>query len=551
MALVDDRSLWLADPGPVPLLPTTVADLLAEAVGRAADREALVMSAYDAPELTVRWTYRELAERVDCLARALVALGVQPRDRVALWAPNVPEWVVTEFAAARVGAVLVPANPTYRADEIRHVLELSGAVACLFLPDFERLDLWSELREIRDALPRLRHLVSLGGPVEDVSGLADVLRQGDSVDLGELDRRTRATSADDLAQIQFTSGTTGRPKGAALTHHNVVNNARQSAWLWNVEPGDRWCNPLPLFHTAGCAMLTLGAVAAAATHLPLVRFDADKVLDTIERERCTIVSTVPTILTALVDRQRLHGADLGSLRLVGTSGAPTPHQLGQACLREWGAPLRVLYGSTELSPTVAGTSPYDHGDLGWTTVGRPLPWTAVRVVDPETDEVVAVNSSGELQVSGYQVMRGYHEDSAATAAATTSDGWFRTGDLATLDAEGRLRIIGRLKDVLIRGGENLYPAEIEEAIRGYDGILEVAVVGVPDPFFGEEACAVVTVKNGCPFNPEALRLWLRERVTHQKVPRYVYVVDSLPQTGSGKVKKFLLREEMTRRYAAE
>jgi fatty-acyl-CoA synthase len=351
-------------------------------------------------------------------------------------------------------------------------------------------------------------------------------------------------SAQDVAQIQYTSGTTGRPKGAELTHLGIVNNARQSAALWRVGPDDRWCNPLPLFHTAGCAMLALGAVAAGATHLPLIRFDPERVLATIETERATIVETVPTILTALLDRQQVVGADLSSLRLVGTSGAPTPRDLGTRCADEWQVPLRVLYGSTEVSPTASGTALDEPGDLGWTTVGRPLPGTEVRVVDPRTGQTLALDQPGELQVRGYQVMAGYHDRPDATAGAITADGWYRTGDLARLDADGYLHIVGRLRDVIIRGGENLYPAEIEEVLRTNPAVADAAVIGVPDPFFGEEACAVVVARDGAAIDGDDLRQWARERMTHQKVPRYVSVVAALPQTASGKVQKFLLRDEI-------
>ena len=544
MPLRDDVAWWTPTPGELPLRELTVAGLLDEAARDAAGTEAVVVSAYAHEGLNVRWTYAELQSRADALARALIATGVAPGEPVAICAPNVPQWLVCEFAVAKAGGVLVPVNPTYRQAEVRHVLADSGAVVCLFLPRYGRQDLWREIAPIRGELPALRQLISLGEPVDDVPALADVLTRGAEVPDAELARRAAAVSTDDVAQLQYTSGTTGRPKGAELTHRGIVNNAIQSAVLWQVGPGDRWCNPLPLFHTAGCAMLTLGAVAARATHLPLVRFEPDRVLDTIEAERATIVETVPTILAALLERQRTRRADVSSLRLVGTSGAPTPHRLGEACAEEWGTPLRVLYGSTEVSPTVSGTALDEPGDLGWSTVGRPLPWTEVRVVDPASREVVPVDQSGELEVRGYQVMRGYHDNPRATAGALSADGWFRTGDLAHLDADGYLRIVGRLKDVIIRGGENLYPAEIEELIRDYPGVCDAAVIGVPDPFFGEEACAAVCVDDGATLDPEALRAWLAQRVTHQKVPRYVTVVDQLPQTPSGKIQKFRLREQL-------
>lgn len=545
MGLSEDVSWWKAEPGPVALSQTTVAALLNEAALDAPDAEAVVVSAYPDPELNVRWSYRDLAERAEVLARALIASGVQAGEPVAIWAPNVPEWLVAEFGIAMAGAVLVAVNPTYRQDEVRHVLTDSAAVACLFLPRSGRLDLWAELAAIRPALTALRQLFSMAGPVEDVPGFDDLLLRASTVSRQVVLDRTGAVRASDVAQIQYTSGTTGRPKGALLTHYGIVNNARQSAWLWGIGAGDRWCNPLPLFHAAGCAMLALGAVAARATHLPLVRFDADRVLQTIENERCTVVEVVPTILNALVERQRVRHADLSSLRLVGTSGAPTPHDLGHICATEWQTALRVLYGSTEVSPTVSGTALNAPGELGWATVGRPLPWTEARVVDPGSDAIMPIGEAGELEVRGYQLMAGYHNRPDATAEAITPEGWFRTGDLAHLDAQGYLRIVGRLKDVIIRGGENLYPAEIEGIIRGYEPVLDAAVIGVPDAFYGEEVCAVLTARAGASIDTDALRTWLGIRVTHQKIPRYITVVSKLPQTASGKVQKYLLREQIT------
>ncbi|MGH3167471.1 MAG: AMP-binding protein [Trebonia sp.] len=541
----DGLSWWHPEPGPVPLADTTVAGLLDEAAADAPDAEAVVLSAYADLGLNIRWSYRQLHTRADALARALIALGIGAGDPVALYAPNVPQWLTCEFGVAKCGAVLVPVNPTYRQDELRYVLADSGAVACLFLPGFARLDLWAELAPVRGTLPALRHLISLSGPVGDVAALEDILAGAAQVPPDRAAARAAAVRAEDIAQLQYTSGTTGRPKGAALTHRGIVNNARQSAWRWRVGPGDRWCNPLPLFHTAGCAMLTLGAVAARAAHLPLIRFEPDRVLDTVEAERATILETVPTILTALLERQRVRRADLSSLRLVGTSGAPTPEHLGRACANEWNTPLRVLYGSTEVSPTVSGTALDEPAELGWTTVGRPLPGTEIRIVDPGTRAVTQAGEPGELEVRGYQVMAGYRNLPDATGEALTPDGWFRTGDLARLDAAGYLRIVGRLKDVIIRGGENLYPAEIEDALREHPDVLEVAVIGVPDAFFGEEACAAVRVREGAPIEPEQLRAWLANRVTHQKVPRYIRIVAELPQTASGKVQKFRLREQLT------
>lgn len=545
MGMDEHLSWWHAEPGTIPIEDLTVGGMLAQATAARPDGEALVMSAYDDPELQIRWTYQDLTDRVDQLARALMALGVRKNDPVALWGPNLPAWVVAELAVARAGAILVPINPTYRADELRYILRQVQASTALILPGYSRIDLAHEIARCRADLPDLHTVVTLAAPVPSLPGIQDIPGLAAQVHPGDLARRAAAVSCHDVAQLQFTSGTTGRPKAAMLTHRSITNNARQTAQRWGVTARDRWCNPLPLFHTAGCGTVALGAISAHATHLPLVRFDPRRVLKTIQAERCSMLETVPTILTALMEQQRTQRADLSCLRMVGTSGAPTPDRLGHACATQWGAPLRVLYGSTEVAPTATGTSVQDPDPLGWSTVGKPLPWVEVRVTDPVGQNPVGIGQTGEIQVKGYLVMAGYHRRPQETGAVLGPDGWFRTGDLGTMDAHGYLRVAGRLKDVIIRGGENLYPAEIENLIRRHPAVRDAAVVGVPDDFFGEEACAVITLHDDSTLTPTQLQDWMRNRATHQKVPRYVQVVDALPQTASGKIQKFRLKEQFT------
>lgn len=517
-------------------------------IGGRGEQLALI---YDSPvtDTKATYTYHELLDETARFAGVLRDLGIEKGDRVVIYMPMIPQAVIAMLACARLGAVhsvvfggFAAHELALRIDDARPKVVVTASCGV----EVNRVIEYKPLVDaaLEEATNKPEHCVVFQRPQATAA-----MSEGRDVDWDEaMSRATPAecvpVKATDPLYVLYTSGTTGRPKGAALTHHGLVANARQSAALWQVSRDDRWCNPMPLFHTAGCGMVALGAVAARAAHVPLVRFDADRTLDTIERERCTVVETVPTMLTALLDRQRHRGADLSSLRLVGTSGAPTPADLGARCAAEWGVPLRVLYGSTEVSPTVSGTALDEPGDLGWTTVGRPLPGTEARVVDPATGAVCPPGVPGELQVRGYQVMRGYHNQPDATAAAIGADGWYASGDLATMDDAGYLRVTGRIRDMIIRGGENLYPAEIEQVLRQHPAVADAAVIGVPDPFFGEEACAVIVVRDRQRADAEAVRSWMRERVTHQKVPRYVRIVDALPQTASGKVQKYLLREQV-------
>lgn len=549
MGMHETASWWTPDDSGDDLVAMTVADVLDETVRQAPGRDAVAADTdTDAP---VRWTYAELHRRVERLARGLLALGVQRHDRVAIWAPNVPDWLVAEFAIASIGAVLVTVNPSYRGAEAAFVLDDAGVSCCLLVPTAHRTDLDAELAGVRDRLPRLRHVVALRGRLERNAGsltLDELGALGESVADGALADRRRLVDPYDAAQIQYTSGTTGRPKGALLTHHSLVNNARLAMRRWGVGEGDRWCNPMPFFHTTGCGMMAIGIVIARACHCPVERFDADRVLDIIAAEHCTLVETVPTMLVALLERRRRRPRALESLTTVGTSGAPVPRELHDQVRAAWGARLLVLYGLTEASPTITSTSPDDPVAVAADTVGRPLPHTEVRIVDTVSGLPVGHGLTGELQTRGYLVMRGYLGLPDATSSTIDSDGWLSTGDLATMAGDGSVSIVGRLKDVIIRGGENLYPVEIENEIRRHPDILEACVVGVPDPFFGEEAHAAVQLRPGTTLSTQELEDFLRERVTHQKIPRYVTAVDSYPQTASGKIQRFLLREQLTREH---
>jgi acyl-CoA synthetase (AMP-forming)/AMP-acid ligase II len=536
----EQLSWWDRDAASPPLANRTIGRLLDEAVKVYGEQEAVASIAQPTPTLDVRWTYRDLRDRAERAAKGLLAIGLEPGDRVAVWAANVPDWLAIEFAVAKAGLVLVTVNPTLKADEVHFILEDADVRALFYIPQVRYFDLAAQLRPILTRLEGLRYVFSLGG-ADDVQSFENFLGLGKSVSPEELTAREHAVDADDVAQIQYTSGTTGRPKGAQIAHRGIVNNARLFAQRWRVTTQDRWCNPMPLFHTAGCGMVTLGAMAFGACHLPVAWFDADLVLDVIQREAATIVETVPTMLLALLDRSRETGKVPRSLRLVGIGGAPTPPDLGHRVREEWGAELRIVYGLTETSPLITSVGLDDDEERLFTTVGRPLPEVEVKVVD-RRGAVAPTGQPGELCARGYLVMNGYLNQPEATAEVVESDGWFHTGDVATMDDDGFVRIVGRVKDIIIRGGENLYPAEIESILLQHPAVLDVAIVGVPDRYYGEEACAAVRASTD--IRPEELREWLRERVSHQKVPRYVVMVSDFPLTASGKVQKFRLRDQI-------
>lgn len=527
------QAWWVAEPGP-PLVELTVGALLDESAAVNAQNLAVVVGAYADFGLNVRWTYADLQRRANGVAERLREAGIGLGDRVAVWAPNVAQWIVAEFAVAKAGAILVTINPTFKAAEAAYILADSGAKACFFLPQFRSFRIWAELKRVLPRQSELRVLFSMGEPVDDVPGI-DVAQAA-----GEWEADI-AASADDIAQIQYTSGTTGAPKGATLTHHSLVNNALLTMQRWQITSADVWCNPMPLFHTTGCGMMTLGIVSASATQCPIVWFDADRVLDTIAQESCTLLETVPTTLAAVIDRQRASPRDLSTLRVVGTSGAPVDPGLRDRTESELGAELRILYGLTEASPTITCTAPSDPPDTVGATVGRPLPWTEVRIVSPE-GEVTAQGAPGELQARGYLVMTGYLNRPEATAEVIDPNAWLLTGDIATMSAAGYVSIVARLKDVIIRGGENIYPVEIEDHIRQHPAVADACVVPVPSEFFGEESCAFLVPAAGALTDAEEIRTFLRSRLSYQKVPRYFVPVNELPRTASGKVKRFVLRE---------
>jgi fatty-acyl-CoA synthase len=465
-----------------------------------------------------------------------MATGLEPGSRVALWAPNVAGWLAVQFAVAKAGCELVTVNPGYRPPELAYVLSDAAVSTLVFMPQYRGESLAAVLAQARPQLPRLRTIFTIG-EYAGFDDLAVLAANGAVVSDQALAARQAGIDCHAVSQIQYTSGTSGRPKGAQLTHHSLVNNARELSGGWAVTERDRWCNPIPLFHIGGGAMITLGAMWRGACQLPQPWFDIGLLLETISRERATLIQLVPTmILRALQAWDADPGRyDLSSLRVIGAGGTVIPAAFRQEIKTRWGADLRPAYGLTETSPAVTQVALIEPDERNLDSVGQPLPQTEVRIVD-EAGQVTATGVAGELQVRGYAVMKGYLNRPDSGVAA---DGWFSTGDLATMDADGYVAIIGRTKDMIIRGGENIYPAEIESVLLDYPSLLEAHVVGVPDADRGEEACACVKLARAA--TPAEIRGWLGERLSREKVPRYVLVVDGFPQTSSGKVPKNILR----------
>jgi acyl-CoA synthetase (AMP-forming)/AMP-acid ligase II len=535
VTLVDGRAQWIPAAGEEPRLRAlSCSALLDEAAAAWPDHDALVYCAYRDGGPDVRWSYRELRERARGIGRALVAAGVERGERVAVWATNVPEWLLLQFACSYAGVVLVPLNPLYRASEVSYVLGVADARMLIVEPSNRGVSLWDMSLEVAEALPALQAVVSIGA-------WADFLASGASVDDGQLD--ARAAHGDDIAQIQFTSGTTGFPKGAMLRHGALTDNARLCAYRAELRQHGGLCSGMPQFHCGGSVLATMGAIATGSKLMPLVTFDPRKAIDTVDGEGATALAAVPTMMLAIEAELERGGGSLRSLERVMTGGSLVPPEIAKRWHERFGVTFSITYGLTEASPVITQSSPSDSLELQVTTVGRPLPHVECDVVAVGTGAPVSLGDEGEVRVRGWQVMAGYVNNEEATAEAITADGWLLTGDLGRLDADGYLRITGRAKDMIIRGGENLYPAEIESALRSIAGVVDACVVGVPDDRFGEVPAAFVRLADGATLDADGMRDALDGRIARFKIPAYLCVVDAFPQTASGKIQKFKLLEQ--------
>jgi fatty-acyl-CoA synthase len=513
---------------PGPVLETTVCGVLREAAERAAGTVALVEGTADY-RLRRRWDYADLLADSERVARALLG-RFAPGERVAVWAPNCPEWLLMEFGAALAGLTLVTVNPALRAGELAHVLSQSRAQGVVLAPSYRGADLTQTLAQVRGGLPSLREVISL----------ADWDSFAGSGSPGE---RLPEVRPDAEAQIQYTSGTTGAPKGAVLCHRGITNNARYCAEILQAGPGEVWVNPMPLFHTAGCVLLTLGPVQQLFTQVLVPGFDPGLVLHLFESERSTIFGGVPTMLLALLNHPSFGGTDLSSVRYIFAGGSTVPPTLVRRAESAVGAPMSIVFAQTEASPCITQTRLDDSPEDRAETLGRPHPQVEVMITDPATGQGAPAGVVGEIATRGYHVMKGYFGDPAATRDAIDSAGWLHTGDLGSVDERGYYRIEGRLKEMIIRGGENIYPREIEQVLYAHPAVADVAVVGVPDDHWGEQVAAFIQLVPDQTVTPDELTSYCHPRLAAHKTPRHWRFVDAFPLTASGKVQKFALREQ--------
>jgi fatty-acyl-CoA synthase len=535
------------------LIGRCIGQVLDDTADKYPERDALVIKHENR-----RFTYRQLKQEVELAARGFLSLGIKKGDRIGIWSTNSSEWVITQFATAKIGAILVNINPLNRAFELKHVLQQSECQTLLLIDGFRDANYVSILREIcpelessapgdlqSKNLPGLRTIIFISNSVAArMFSWEELLRRGQTTSLDELRQRESELEFDDPINIQYTSGTTGLPKGAMLSHHNIVNNAQFIAAALRLSPEDRLCIPVPFYHCFGMVLGNMACVVSGATMVvPAAHFDPEGTLRAIHEEKCTALHGVPTMFIAELSCPNFKDFDLSSLRTGIMSGSPCPIEVMRRVVREMNCrELTIAYGQTEASPVITQTTTDDPIEVRVTTVGKALPHTEIKIIDPLSGKMTPRGVAGELCTRGYLVMKGYYRNPEATSKVIDDDGWLHTGDLAVLDDRGYFKIVGRSKDMVIRGGENIYPREIEEFLFSCPGILDVQIVGVPDFKYGETIAAWVKLKPGAALTLEDLKKFCKGKIAEYKIPRYLKVTDDFPMTVSGKIQKFKLRE---------
>lgn len=560
----DDKSLFVSyahGVSDIPLMGLTVGNLLKRTAAAFSGNDALIV-----PYQDVRWSYSELDRQADRLAAGLIALGLAPGERIGVWAPNMAEWVVLQFATAKAGLILVNINPAYRLSELKFALQQVEVSALAFVPRFKSSDYVAMLSELvpemaatapgslkSQNIPSLRWLISLGDdPVPGALRYGEVMEKADDASRARVARLASELQFDDPINIQFTSGTTGRPKAAALTHHNIVNNAYFTGLQMRLTEADRMCIPVPMYHCFGMVLGTLCCVAhGAAMVFASAGFDATAAMDVTEAERCSVFHGVPTMFIAALDSPGFSVRDLSCLRTGIIAGAPCPAELMKRIMNEMHmSQITIAYGMTETGPVSTQTSVDDPVHRRVETVGRVLPHTEVKIVDAD-GRITPRGTPGELLTRGYCVMPKYWNDPEKTAKAIDEARWIASGDIAVVDGEGFFQIVGRSKDMLIRGGENIFPREIEDFLYTHPAVEQVEVIGAPDEKYGEEVCAWIKLREGQTTTAEEIRDFCKGQIAHFKIPRYVKFVDEFPMTITGKVQKFVMRDMMAKELAGE
>ncbi|CAN7370185.1 AMP-binding protein [Rossellomorea sp. LjRoot5] len=535
------------------MLHTTVGDLLEEKARIQPDIEAVVYA-----DRGLRWSYREFNQLCRQAAKGFMNLGMNKGDHIAIWASNTPEWLVSQFSTGKMGAVLVTVNTNYRSAELEYLLRQSDSQTIILMEEFRGASYIDMLYEIcpelkssepgelkSEKLPFLKNVIVLGkNSYPGTYSWQDIMEKGKEVEDKELDERLSSLSPHDVINMQYTSGTTGFPKGVMLTHSNIVNNGHNIAGCMRLGNEDRLCIPVPFFHCFGCVLGVLACVSVGATMVPLQEFDPRQVLKTVQDEKCTGLHGVPTMFISELNLPDFDQYDLSHLRTGIMAGSNCPIEVMKGVMEKMGADeITIAYGQTESSPVITQTRTHDPIELKVETVGKSLPNVEVKIVEPGSNREIPYGVQGELCTRGYHVMKGYYKNEEATRLAIDDEGWLHTGDLAVMDEHGYCRITGRLKDMIIRGGENIYPREIEEFLYSHPKVLDVQVIGIPDEVYGEEVMAWIILKEGQTATSEEIREYCTGKISRHKIPRYIEFTDSYPMTASGKIQKFRLKEQ--------
>lgn len=541
---------------------TTIGQLVDAVADQFGDYKAL-----EYHKLGIHYNYREFRDVCNAAAKGFMALGIEKGEHIAIWANNVPEWVYTQFSTGKMGAVLVTVNTNYRSFELEYLMKQSDATTLMLIggvrddEDYLRViyEICPELKECApgklesERLPLLKNVIFLGeGRHPGMFNWDDIVEMGQSVTEDQLAARQNSLDPDDVINMQYTSGTTGFPKGVMLTHTNIIGNARSLAECMNLSAGDNLCIPVPFFHCFGCVLGTLTCVVSATAMSPVAAFKPEDVLEAVEAGKCTAVHGVPTMFIAELEEMEKKSYDTSSLRTGIMAGSPCPIEVMKQVVNTMGASeMTIVYGQTEASPGITQTRPEDSLERRVSTVGRALPNVEVKIVNEATGEEVPRNTQGELCTRGYHVMKGYYKNPQATEAAIDKDGWLHTGDLAVMDDDGYCRITGRIKDMIIRGGENIYPREIEEFLYTHPDIKDVQVVGVPSRKYGEEVAAFIQPKNGKRVSEDEMRDFCKNKIAFHKIPAFFLFVEDYPTTASGKIQKYKLRDMATKELGRE